>query len=122
VSIQQAIADINAEFIDLFEQRDAAGLVSAYTDDGAILAPNATACQGRAALIDFWKTFFTEIGGTAKIESVEIGGEGDVAYQWATYAMDGGAESDVGKFVEVYRRQPDGGWKNRLTIFNSDNP
>ncbi len=122
MDIQQAIQQINAEFIELFEQRDATAIAAAYIEDGAILAPNQKTHRGRQALEDFWKGFFDEIGGAANIESVEIAGEGDLAYQWATYSMEGGEQSDAGKFVEIYKRQSDGSWKIRLTIFNSDNP
>ena len=66
--------------------------------------------------------FLDEVGGSANIESVEIAGAGDLAYQWATYSLEGGEQSDTGKFVEIYNRQADGSWKIRLTIFNSDNP
>ncbi len=40
MDIEQAIQQINAEFIELFEQRDAAAIAAAYIEDGAILAPN----------------------------------------------------------------------------------
>ena len=121
MDIQQAI-ELNAEFSELYEQRNATGIAAAYTEDGAILAPNDKTHHGRQALENFWTSFFDEIGGAASIESVEIAGEGNLAYQWATYSLEGGGQSDTGKFVEIYKRQPDGSWKIRLTIFNSDNP
>ena len=122
MDIQNAIQQINAEFMEIYEQRDAAGIAAAYVENGAILAPNQHAHRGRLALEDFWRGFFSEIGGAASIKQVEIAGEGDLAYQWATYSLEGGTQSDAGKFVEIYKRQTDGSWKIRLTIFNSDNP
>jgi ketosteroid isomerase-like protein len=104
MDIQQAIQQINTEFSELYDRLDATAISAAYLEDGA------------------WKGFFDELGGAASIETVEIAGEGDVAYQWATYTLAGGAQSDAGKFVEVYKRHADGSWKIRLTIFNSDNP
>jgi uncharacterized protein (TIGR02246 family) len=122
MDIQQAIQQINTEFSELYDRRDATAISAAYLEDGAILAPNQPTVHGRQAIEDFWKGFFDELGGAASIETVEIAGEGDVAYQWATYTLAGGAQSDAGKFVEVYKRHADGSWKIRLTIFNSDNP
>jgi ketosteroid isomerase-like protein len=122
MDIRNAIQKINAEFAELYELRDATGIAAAYVENGAILAPNRNTHHGRLALEDFWRGFFDEIGGTARIEPVEIAGAGDLAYQWATYFLEGGAEPDAGKFVEIYKRQADGSWKIRLTIFNSDNP
>lgn len=122
MDLENAIQQINAEFMELYEQRDATGIAAAYVENGAILAPNQHTHRGRLALEDFWRGFFAEIGGTPSIEPVEIAGEGDLAYQWATYSLEGGMETDAGKFVEIYNRQADGSWKIRLTIFNSDNP
>jgi ketosteroid isomerase-like protein len=116
MDIRNAIQKINAEFAELYELRDATGIAAAYVENGAILAPNRNTYRGRLALEDFWRGFFDEIGGTARIEPVEIAGAGDLAF------LEGGAEPDAGKFVEIYKRQADGSWKIRLTIFNSDNP
>ncbi|MCX6635202.1 MAG: DUF4440 domain-containing protein, partial [Acidobacteria bacterium] len=52
---------------------------------------------------------------------------GDVAYSHGTYAMTmndakGKPVNDKGKFVTVYRKQPDGKWKVVADIINSDLP
>ena len=122
MDIQQAIQQIHTEFGELYEQRDATAIAAAYLEDGAILVPNQPTVRGRQALEQFWTGFFVDVVGAASIETVEIAGERDLAYQWATYSLEGGAQSDAGKFVEIYKRQADGSWKIRLTIFNSDNP
>jgi uncharacterized protein (TIGR02246 family) len=122
MDIQQAIQQINAEFSELYERRDAPAIAAAYAEDGAILAPNQKTHHGRLAIEDFWKGFFDDVGGAAIIKSVEIAGEDNLAYQWATYYLEGGEQPDAGKFVEIYKQQADGSWKIRLTIFNSDNP
>jgi uncharacterized protein (TIGR02246 family) len=122
MDIREAILQLNAEFNDLWKSGDPAAIAQAYLSDGAVLAPNEEAHRGKQAIENFFRNFIDEVGGSVDIQSVEIAGEGDLAYQWATYAIDAGEHSDAGKFVEVYRRRPDGSWKIRLTIFNSDNP
>ena len=122
MDIQQAIKQINAEFDESYKQGDAAAIAASYVEDGAILAPNQQAHCGRQAIEDFWRGFIDGVGGSISKETVEIAGEGDLAYQWAKYSTEGGEQSDAGKFVEIYNRQADGLWKIRLTIFNSDNP
>ena len=122
MEFRQAIQQMNDEFNELYKQGDATAVASAYIEDGAILAPNQQAHRGRQAIEDFWRGFIEGVGGSASIESVEIAGEGDLAYQWATYSVESAGQSDAGKFVEIYNRQADGSWKIRLTIFNSDNP
>ena len=119
---RQAIEKLNAEFIDAYNRGDIAEIATGYTEDSAVLAPNQPTVRGRQAIETLFKGMIEEIGGTASIESVEVTDSGDLAYQWATYSLEGGEESDAGKFVEIYKRQSDGSWKIRLTIFNSDNP
>ncbi len=119
---RQAIEKLNAEFVDAYNRGDIAEIATGYTEDSAVLAPNQPTVRGRQAIETLFKGMIEEIGGTASIESVEVTDSGDLAYQWATYSLEGREQSDTGKFVEIYKRQPDGSWKIRLTIFNSDNP
>ncbi len=119
---REAIEKLNAEFVDAYNRGEIAEIATGYTEDSAVLAPNQPAVRGKQAIETLFKGMIEEIGGTASIESVEVADAGDLAYQWATYSLEGREQSDTGKFVEIYNRQPDGSWKIRLTIFNSDNP
>ncbi len=119
---RQAIEKMSAEFVDAYNQGDIAALATSYTEDGAVLAPNQPSVRGKQAIETLFKGMIEEIGGTASIGIVEMADAGDLAYAWATYSLEGGEQSDAGKFVEIYNRQADGSWKIRLTIFNSDNP
>jgi uncharacterized protein (TIGR02246 family) len=119
---RQAIEKLNAEFVDAYNRGDIAEIATGYAEDSAVLAPNQPTVHGRQAIETLFKGMIEDIGGTASIESVEVTDSGDLAYQWATYSLEGNEQSDAGKFVEIYNRQADGSWKIRLTIFNSDNP
>jgi ketosteroid isomerase-like protein len=119
---RQAIEENNAMFVQAYNRGDAAACAANYFEDGALLAPNQPTVLGTQAIEGFFKGMIEELGGTGAIEIVEVSAEGDLAYQSATYAFEGNEGSDAGKFVEVYKRQADGSWKIRLTIFNSDNP
>jgi uncharacterized protein (TIGR02246 family) len=119
---RQAIEESNAMFVQAYNRGDAAACAANYFEDGALLAPNEPTVLGKQAIEGFFKGMIEELGGTGVIEIVEFGAEGDLAYQSATYAFEGNEGSDAGKFVEVHKRQADGSWKIRLTIFNSDNP
>ena len=119
---RQEIEKMNAEFVDAYNRGDIAAIATGYTEDSAVLAPNQPTVRGRQAIETLFKGMIEEIGGTASIGIVEMADAGDLAYAWATYSLEGGEQSDAGKFVEIYNRQADGSWKIRLTIFNSDNP
>ena len=114
------IEALNTQFVQFLEKGDAAGLASLYTPDARVMPPNAPAATGDG-IRELWAAFvgMGVDGGALKTLSVEE--HGDVAIEVGEYEMRvGGALADVGKYVVVHRRQPDGGWKLGIDIFNSD--
>ncbi|MBI4419599.1 MAG: DUF4440 domain-containing protein [Gemmatimonadetes bacterium] len=96
-----------------------------FTDDGVLLPPNTTATQGRAAI----ETWLRSLPPTRdlRIEPIEIGGRGDLAYSWGRYsivvAVPGiAAIPDSGKYLEIWRKQQDGSWKLSRSAYSSDLP
>ncbi len=120
MEIRQAIEDFNARFVEAFNRGDAAACADSF--GLTVLPPNQQTVRGRQAIEVLCKDMIEEVGGNASVNIVEVGSDGDLAYQVATYAFDGGPISDVGKFVEIFKRQADGSWKLHVTIFNSDKP
>ena len=119
---RKAIEAINDEFDDAYNRGDAAGTATGYIENCALLAPDQSTIHGRQAVEAFFKEQIEVFGGTVNHEIVEVVVAGDVAYQWGTYTVQSGEESDEGKLVEIFNRQADGSWKIRLSIFNSDIP
>jgi ketosteroid isomerase-like protein len=95
-----------------------------YAPDATVLPPNAEAVHGRAAMAAFLATFPTITRFTAEMVTVE--GTGDLAYVHGTYHLEmstpEGPASDDGKYIEIWKRQDDGGWKITYDIFNSNLP
>jgi uncharacterized protein (TIGR02246 family) len=97
-----------------------------YTDDAVLLNPGAPAARGRTAIEAQMKNMFdgaTIESGGFKADDVIV--EGDVAietgsYDWTLKLKDGKVVPDKGKFVTVWRRQADGGWKIIRDINNTD--
>jgi ketosteroid isomerase-like protein len=107
---------------------DVEGVLGTYAADGALLPPNAPAVKGADGIRGFWGGFMAAYDLKMDIQSDEIDGRGDLAYVVGRYRFTatpkakGVAMKDEGKFVEVYRRQPDGSWKYAVDIYNSDLP
>jgi len=105
--------------------KDWTTMVAQYTDDAVLCPANEPAVKGRAA-IRAWSEKFPPVSAmTITLGKVE--GVGDLAYVLGTYTMTiapPGAPpvKDVGKFVEVRRRQADGKWLVAVDMFSSDLP
>ena len=122
---RNAIRVTNDRFVKAALAADWAALASTYTEDGIVLPPNGPEVRGRAAIQKFYAGPKVTV---LKVNLVEIDGQGDLAYTRGTYdieVMPPGARAptkDTGKFVDVWRKQPDGSWLDTRDIWNSDRP
>jgi len=105
--------------------KDWDGDLALYTEDAIELPPNQAAVQGKAAIRAWYEAFppFSNF----QEQSLEIGGQGDLAYDRGTYSMTvtppGAAPiEDRGKYLTIFRKQADGSWKGVCVMFNSDLP
>jgi ketosteroid isomerase-like protein len=98
-----------------------------YTEDGAVMPPNAPAGKGRAAIQQAWASMLRTPGLdlTFAPEQIIISKSGDMALDRGTYrltiAPGGKLQRDTGKYVVVWRKVG-GSWKAAADIFNSDLP
>ena len=111
---------LNATFMKGMETGDAAMIASAYAPDARVLPPGSPAVTGDA-IQEFWQGVLGMgiTGGALKTVSLEE--RDDVAVEEGQYELRVGADVvDIGKYVVVHRRQPDGQWRMDIDIWNSD--
>jgi ketosteroid isomerase-like protein len=97
-----------------------------YAENATVMPAHAPAITGHTAIIPYFEAFppYEDM----RFEVIEISGCGDSAYVRGTYSMNimiPGQEAslrDVGKYVEIWKKQADGSWKVYLDCFNSDLP
>jgi ketosteroid isomerase-like protein len=114
-AIRAVLAEAMA--IDKAPEKDFEAYVSTYyAEDGTIMPPNMPAVSGRAAMVAFFQAFPPYEKFEVKI--IQLEGQGDWAYARGAEAP----VKDTGKYIEIWKKAPDGGWKVYLDIFNSDLP
>jgi uncharacterized protein (TIGR02246 family) len=125
---ESAIRDLDSQWSKAAAANDLDAAVSYYTDDASMLPPNAPIAVGKAAIRASWASFLVPGASVSwQPDKVEVARSGDLAYSMGVYqsAMkdpQGRIVSDHGKYVEVWKKQPDDKWKTVSDIFNSDLP
>jgi len=124
-SAQAAIRALNQQWEINFENHDADGLVALFTEDCVRMPQGGPATVGRPALEAAYRRDFAEVWKTkAKVrlnaEEVIISGEYAFARGADTLVQDGRQVGETGKWLFVYRQQPDGTWKYHWITFNSN--
>ena len=124
---EQAIRGQVDQWLKLVKAKDAAAIAKLYTDDGAVMPPNAPAAKGRDAIQQTWAGMMGTPGFdlTFSPEQIIVSSSGDMALDRGTYrlavAPHGTAQTDTGKYVVVWRKIGSE-WKAAADIFNSDLP
>lgn len=126
--VESALRALDDEFMRHANRKDPVGLVQAfYTDDATLLPPNAPTIRGADRIRDFWKGLIDAGGADVTLETTQVDSSGEIAYGVGTYSFtmpsaSGGRVRDNGKYLVVYRRQPDGTWRAVADMFGSDQP
>ncbi|MDX2058162.1 MAG: DUF4440 domain-containing protein [Gemmatimonadales bacterium] len=118
------LADSQQVLFNAGRYGDAVALV--FAEDAVSLPPNAPAAVGRAAIQEYMKGF-PPVRDFAMVHQM-IDGAGDLAVVHGSYTMtlpgpdSGRTITDVGKYLEVWKRQADGGWRVIRDSWTSDLP
>ena len=128
-SAKAAIQALNQQWEKNFENHDLAGLAALFTEDCVRMPQGRPATVGRPALEAAYRQDFAEVWETrAKVrlnaEEVIISGEYAFARGSDTLIQDQDGrqllDGETGKWLFIYRRQPDGTWKYHWITFNSN--
>ena len=125
--VEQAIRDTTKRYVEAYNQGDAAAATDFYTEDAKLLPPNMEMVSGKQAIQEFWKTAMEMGIRKINLETVEVGYDGNLAYERGVSTVNiepkGGQATTVrGKYLVAMKRQPDGSWKVAVDIWNSDLP
>jgi uncharacterized protein (TIGR02246 family) len=124
-STKAAIQALDQQWEIYFENHDAAGMVALFTEDCIRMPQGGPATVGRSTLEAAYRQNFAEVWQTqAKVrlnaQEVIIAGEYAFARGADTLIQDGRQVGEAGKWMFVYRQQPDRTWKYHWVTFNSN--
>jgi len=126
-SEEAAIRALNDQWEKNFENHDPAGLAALFTEDCVRMPQGGHASVGRTALEAAYRLDFAEAwnaGAKVRLDAEEIIISGEYAFARGadTLLLDQDdtqvAGGEPGKWLFVYRQQPDGIWKFLWTTFN----
>ncbi len=122
--VRKAIQDAGDRQVSAFNAKDLATCVSFYAPDGAIMPQNGPAATSREQMETMFKQYF-QVSHDLKVTTKKVDASGDLAYRTGEYTLvveppGMPAMTDSGKYVDVWKRQPDGKWLIVADIFNTN--
>lgn len=127
----RAVRDVEAAWVKDIGAKDVEKFVAYYSDDATLLMPNAPALKGKDAIRAALKPMLADPAFSLTFQDTRAEGSkgGDLVYTTGTYTMTSSAAknpksvtTDKGKYLTVFRKQPDGSWKAVADMINSDLP
>ena len=120
---RSAIEEVIAQFEKAANAKDAATIANMYTDDATLMPPGSPPIKGRNNIQQFWQSFMDAGAGDVKLRVTEVNSFGDTAYEIGSFEANlpnpqGGTVRGQGKYVVIWKRQPDGSIRLHVDIFN----
>jgi ketosteroid isomerase-like protein len=126
---ERALRETDLAWAKAGAAKDLEATLSFLADDATEMPPNAPAASGKQALRRVWGGYFATPGFAMSWQptKVEVARSGEIGYSIGTYQQTmhdkaGKPVTDRGKYVTIWKKQPDGKWKAVVDTFNSDLP
>jgi ketosteroid isomerase-like protein len=107
--------------------QDVAAVVALYAQDAILLPPDSPIAQGSDAIRAVLQGYMDAGAQSLALETTALDDQGDLVVDVGRYTLGmqpPGADpiTDVGKYLQVYKRQSDGSFRIAYDCFNSDGP
>jgi len=126
---EAAIRKADADWVKAAQTKQVDAWVAFYADGAVVLPPNEKLATGRESIRKSVAPLLglPGLAITWQASKVEVARSGDLAYLYGAYEISwdesgGRRATDLGKIVEIWKKQPDGNWKCVLDTWNSDLP
>lgn len=125
-NVKDEIQQLVDDFVRKANAKDVDALVHGYyAENASLLPPNHPIVEGRANIRNFWKGFIEAGAADVAVHTKTVESSGDLAYEIGAYSFtlpnpQGGRSTNTGKYVVVYKRQPDGSLKAVADMFSAN--
>jgi ketosteroid isomerase-like protein len=127
-SAAAAISESAVAFSRALVRGDAAGMAGQYVDDATLIPPSGRLVTGRDAILAFWtprNPDFRTLEHSLTSDRLVI--TGDVATEVGTWRQRGQLREETptesaGRYLVVWRRQPDGAWRMQFDSWTAPFP
>jgi ketosteroid isomerase-like protein len=124
-----AVKSADASFQQAVAAKDLNRIMSFYADDAVLMPAAKPLLTGKAAITNEWKELLAipAFQNASKLAQVEVSASADLAYTRGSYETrlmgeDGKLVTEPGKWLSVWRKQPDGSWRVAIETYNTDIP
>jgi uncharacterized protein (TIGR02246 family) len=127
---EKAIRDVETQWSKDLQAKDLEKDVAHYDNDAAFLFTNMPIVSGKTSIRGVHQQLFADpnIAMDFSTSKVEVSKGGDLAYTQGVYHLTTSDPktkrpvSETGKYITVYKKQADGGWKAIEDMLNADAP
>jgi ketosteroid isomerase-like protein len=126
----KAIRDDQSQWLKDFDSRDLNKIVSHFSDDAIVIDKGAPPVKGREEAKNLYKDAVADPASSLKFSPsrIEVAKSGEIAYVLGSYTAVSTIPNtkktteDRGTYVSIYKKQPDGSWKDAVDIGASEIP
>jgi len=124
---EQAIRKLDKEWSDAAQSKDAGKMLVFYAEEASAFPFNAPIATGKEQIQKLWAGLMSLPGFSLSFgpTKIEVAKSGDMAYDVGTFELkdndaSGTLTTTTGKYVVVWKKQPNKKWKVVADIFNTD--
>lgn len=122
-----SLRDADAAVQKAVAARDLDAIAAFYTEDALLLPTAEPLIVGRSAIRDEWAHILAipNFHNKSSLMKVEVAKSGELGYTMGTYLAtmmgeDGKDVPEPGKWVSIWKKQPDGTWRIAIDTYNTD--
>jgi ketosteroid isomerase-like protein len=122
---ETGLIKLDADWSNAVAAKDVEKTMSYYADDALMMPPNIPTLTGKQSIRTLWKSLLEAPGFAGGWKATKVDVSEDLSYVTGTYEItetddSGKAMTDKGKYLKVWKKQPDGSWKCVADMFSSD--